>query len=777
MTAVQHQDASYSAEQVLGFEDAGAWQGPGVLGTTTTRTEGAASLAVQPSHHHALYVSSPISFTSGPPRSLRFDLRLPPTEPNPHEFGKAEVYLECPSAKLHNAHLGEVKLTGLALGTFHTLTFPIPSHVQKRLASGCSDLQVKIELHVPGSSGVYYLDNLRILTELAPQCTDDNGSCSHAHSKACQPEASCAVGTRQTAPATHTSPVQCASCDVGTYCAGDTAAPVSCGSGTWDDDANPTTPCVAWKDCFAGQYVSVEGGNVADRVCADCTGSDTTSSMNALSCSPGAWILSYFGPRQDVPNDSLHLAYSLDGLHWKGLGYGQPVYQLSSLGTNHIRDPYMFRKNDGTFVYIATDWTLAENSNGYWDHPSPRIFVADSTDLVTFTNPRLVTLTNLSGPNGTPMHAWAPEAYYDASRNEYAIIWSGNDTTNWNRIYVSYTKDFTTILNPTPDVFFDPGYPVIDGTIARSNGRSYLFFKGEQYDSYNGLDIQIARAPTAALDPGSFERWSPEYITRGADQGTRRGTEGPFALWSPVANRWVLYADYYGNGGVFGAWTTPSLDVAPSTWTELTSSEFRFPTGVRHANTVRVTRAELDALIARDGIAHRLRTSYSEGGVPFYVAHSWYHGLITPESDRSRGQLQDDFLWKVVPGLADPSDPSLVSFESIDFPGRYLRIDSKNPWRYPACNEGSNRGWALCWLAPADRHHLTWVDASVDTPTFRGDVTFRRTAAQNGDPSMVSLQWYSDPSRYLRHMVYQLFATPLADAGQRNDASFVIERE
>jgi hypothetical protein len=82
--------------------------------------------------------------------------------------------------------------------------------------------------------------------------------------------------------------------------------------------------------------------------------------MNASTCSPGAWVLSYFRPSQDLESDSLHLAYSLDGLHWSGLAHGRPVYQLSGMGTNHVRDPFLFRKNDGTFVYLATDWTLAD---------------------------------------------------------------------------------------------------------------------------------------------------------------------------------------------------------------------------------------------------------------------------------------------------------------------------------------------------------------------------------------------------------------------------------
>lgn len=623
-------------------------------------------------------------------------------------------------------------------------------------------------------------DGSTVADRTCAACADGSYS-DTVNAAACLPVGVCAAGEVQISAGSRTAATVCEPCDAGTYCAGDTAPRLACTGGSWDHDASAATACAAWTDCAAGQYVVAAGSAIADRSCAACADGDTTSTANAATCEPGAWLLSYFGPAQDVANDSLHLAYSLDGQRWAGLAHHQPVYQVSGLGTNHIRDPFILRKNDGSFVYLATDWTLAENDSDYWNHPSPRLFVADSDDLVTFTNPRLITVTDLPGPGGEPMHAWAPEAYYDAERGAYAIVWSGNDPSWDNRIYVSYTLDFETVLDPTPDVLFDPGYSVIDATIERADGRSYLFFKdetdGNGAPGQRGKDIQIARAPSPAIEPGTFSMWSTDYITRGAAQTVRQATEGPFVVHQPEQDRWILYADYYLAGGVFGAWTTPSLDAAPGEWTPLPASSFRFPPGVRHAHPVRITLDELDALIAHHGVSHHLRSTYSEGGAPFYVAHSWFHGLITPLDDRTRGQVAEDFLWKVVPGLADPGDPALVSFEAVGYPGRYLRVDSASPGRYPSCDEPSNRAWGLCWIAEADRHHLLWLDAFADTAAFRGDATFRRVPALNGDAAMISLQWYADPSRYLRHAAYQLFATPISGAVQQNDASFALERE
>lgn len=483
-----------------------------------------------------------------------------------------------------------------------------------------------------------------------------------------------------------------------------------------------------------------------------------------------AWVLSYFRPEQTLAADSLHLAFSTDGLHWSALGTG-PAFVLDGMGTNHIRDPFIFRKRDGTFVYLATDWTRSDYA-GYWSNPSPRILVADSTDLITFTNARLLDVTNLPGAGGKDMHAWAPEAFYDPERDDYGILWSGNDTTDRNRLYVTYTDDFTTVQSVTPTVFFDPGYAVIDGTLTSRGGRNYLVFKYANPIE----DIQIARSSGTSLAPGGFATWDASFI--GTHQTTGRVLEGPFIIKDPAQERWYVYADKYNANGIFEGFTTTSLDADPAAWTPMPASSFRFPAGVRHANTVRVTQSELDALVAHYGVpvTTRLRTTYSEGGQPLYVAHWAFHALISYLADGN--QVPDDFRWRAVPGLADPTDPELVSFEATGFPGRFLRIDSANPTRYPACPSGANRGVALCAVAVADRNHLAFVDALEDSATFRSDATFRRVPALNGNTSMTSLRWHADATRYLRHMSYQIFALGVdGSAAQNGDASFTLESE
>ena len=87
---------SFAPQQVLGFEEAGAWTGHGIAGVVDTpTTEGSAALAVNP-RNYSLYESVPFAQT-GIPREVTLDLYQPTTQPAPYWLGAAQLYLECPT--------------------------------------------------------------------------------------------------------------------------------------------------------------------------------------------------------------------------------------------------------------------------------------------------------------------------------------------------------------------------------------------------------------------------------------------------------------------------------------------------------------------------------------------------------------------------------------------------------------------------------------------------------------------------------------------------------
>jgi Alpha-L-arabinofuranosidase B (ABFB) domain len=167
---------------------------------------------------------------------------------------------------------------------------------------------------------------------------------------------------------------------------------------------------------------------------------------------------------------------------------------------------------------------------------------------------------------------------------------------------------------------------------------------------------------------------------------------------------------------------------------------------------------------------YRVKTTYSESSIPFYVVDCVQAGTITRLNETDH-ITPSDFLFHITPGLANPSDPSLVSFESVSNPGSYLRIDSAN---LTSATRAVTTG-AYTWDMNFAYDHLTWFDAFADTTAFKTDATFKKTASLNGDTTMVSMQWYSDSTRYLRHMNYHVFALLPATAQDNIDSSFTFE--
>jgi hypothetical protein len=277
------------------------------------------------------------------------------------------------------------------------------------------------------------------------------------------------------------------------------------------------------------------------------------------------FVLSYFGGADGL--ETLHLAYSTDALHWTALNNNNTVLS-ATLGNRSIRDPFLFRKQDGKFVLLSTDSWSSEN-----------IIIWDSNDLITYTGERLIRM-NTGG-----QHAWAPECSYDAVNNRYVVYWSGDV------IYSNTTTDFASFSTYT--TFFNPGYICIDGDMTQWNGTNYLFFKDERGANDSSTPYKALKvAKSTTLDPGSFTVFTADYITDHL-------VEGPACIKSLTENKWYLYYDYFMQGGIWGCSYTTDLN--STTWTKMNAGEFSLPAGVRHGNAVKVTQAELDALIARWG--------------------------------------------------------------------------------------------------------------------------------------------------------------------------------
>lgn len=160
---------------VLGFETASAWYGPGSITSSALSSQGEASLAVDPPGSYARYTSDAVELT-GQLRSIALDFRLPTVRPNPSWFGSVQVFVTCAQRAVFSEFVGQVELTGKPLGVFTPLEYAVPASLRTRLGSGCSHLVVTLGLNVPSATATYWLDNLRLRTELLARYEFEDGA-------------------------------------------------------------------------------------------------------------------------------------------------------------------------------------------------------------------------------------------------------------------------------------------------------------------------------------------------------------------------------------------------------------------------------------------------------------------------------------------------------------------------------------------------------------------------------------------------------------------------
>ncbi|MFG3343422.1 glycoside hydrolase family 43 protein [Glycomyces sp. NPDC048151] len=422
-----------------------------------------------------------------------------------------------------------------------------------------------------------------------------------------------------------------------------------------------------------------------------------------------AYAMAYFKESPNLTDDSyaLHLGVSADGLEWTPLNQNNPV-ATPTAGMQGLRDPFILRKQDGTFTVLATDLKgRVFNLNNQYIH------VWDSADLRSFTGYRRVKLHDMA------THSWAPTAFWDPTRGRYAVVYSANNGTR-DVFMVNYTLDFVNM--GAAQVFFDPGFNVLDGDVLVHNGAFYLAYK----NLANNL-LYVSRSATG--QPNTFTT-----LTSGLRQGS--AIEAPILVKSNSANTFWLWGDSFSPANaVFYAWS--SADIGGNSWTALNQRAYTAPMSSKHAGIVPITEAERAALVTRWGAPQWNRLK-SYNFPDRFVRHADSVGRIDPFPMEPPADQQ----WRLRAGLADASG---VSFESVNYPGRFLR----------------------------HANYAIRLDPNDGTAQFAADATFTRTAGL-ADASWTSFRSYNFPDRYLRHSGYVLRIDPVADATGRADATFRV---
>lgn len=265
--------------------------------------------------------------------------------------------------------------------------------------------------------------------------------------------------------------------------------------------------------------------------------------------------------------DGLHLALSTNGYHWAALKGGRSFLK-PEVGGKLMRDPCLAQGPDGVFHLV---WTTS------WTAQSGKVFgYASSTNLVDWSAQRAIEVME---NEPATRNVWAPEIFYDRARRQWLIFWSstipgrfpqtdstGDDAYN-HRIYSTTTRDFKTWSKS--QLFFDPGFNVIDATLLDAKGRFYLIFKDERRNPVKkNLRYSVSDRAEGPFGPPS-EPFTGDWV------------EGPSAL--QIGGEWLVYFDHYTAPHYYGA--VRSKDLVH--WEDC-SKEMVFPRGHRHGTVLRI---------------------------------------------------------------------------------------------------------------------------------------------------------------------------------------------
>ncbi|WP_371576058.1 glycoside hydrolase family 43 protein [Streptomyces sp. NBC_01314] len=448
-----------------------------------------------------------------------------------------------------------------------------------------------------------------------------------------------------------------------------------------------------------------------------------TTPQRAAAADPGYLMTHFIG--EGSTGQQMYFSYSADGLNWTDLNGGGMTLR-STVGTRGVRDPALVRSPDGSkYWIIATDLCIScgQTWSDSMTNGSRNLVVWESTDLVTWSAPRLL---NVAGAIPDGRNAWAPEAIWNPATNDYVLYWATNATLNGvlkHRIYYARTTDFQTIT--TPQLYIDRAgtQGIIDTQIVEvpSGVGNYRYVRASG-------DGQITLEGSNSI----LGTWTSLGNLSGIGL-TGSQVEGPMWMKFRDRNEWTLYLDQYaaGKGYMPVSTTNPSV-----------SSSYQLPTSgtyslggnkKRHGSILNLTAAEDARIQARwaNVPAKRLQSFNFQDR---YVRHTNFDVRI------DQSITNDDAKFRPRPGLAGSGT---VSFESVNFPGYYLRSDGAD-------------------------FQLVYNDR---TTQFAEDATFNQVAGL-ADSTWSSFQSYNHPDRYIRHYAYQLKLATITTATARGDATF-----
>ena len=299
-----------------------------------------------------------------------------------------------------------------------------------------------------------------------------------------------------------------------------------------------------------------------------------------------AYLFAYF-TGNNPEQERMYYGISTDGYNFTAINGGNPVY-TNPVGTECLRDPYIFEGEDGKFYALATDM---KSSLGWASNRSIITMVSD--DLINWET-NLIPVTTLFTSMSAADRVWAPQAIYDSETGKYMIylaIRTQDGSTNGSKtlMYRCWTTDFKTITEP--ELMFAPsdGSSAIDGDIIYSaaDSKYYMYYKNED-------TARLYTATATSLSDTFTETGNMLPCNNSA--GNEAGVEGPAAYKLIGQDTYNIIYDAYGEGFFVMSQTTDHKN-----FTQLEQSKYSFNFTPRHGYVITINQSEYDKLMKTYG--------------------------------------------------------------------------------------------------------------------------------------------------------------------------------
>lgn len=315
----------------------------------------------------------------------------------------------------------------------------------------------------------------------------------------------------------------------------------------------------------------------------------------------------------------LEYIWSEDGIHWDSI---DGHWLVPEVGEQKVmRDPSLICVHD-TFRLVWTAGWKHDLGFGYsWStdlrnwSPQEFIPVMHPVDSITAQvygcgfDPKIAynnaeggrSSVRLDSIDGVPVQVWAPELFYDEDNDRTLIIWAScvpgafadvlEEHGNNHRLYYTSTKDWHHFA-PT-QLFIDPGFSVIDGTIV-DNHNSFPTGGGNHIDANEGLTTRYTAVIKDNTRPNrnikiAFSDNLEGPWTQASDPFTPDFCEGPTVV--RTADGWYnIYYDAY-RLLCFGNMRTRDF-ITFEDFTEIVD----VPTGHKHGTMIKVKRSIIEGL-------------------------------------------------------------------------------------------------------------------------------------------------------------------------------------